>query len=93
MVKKEDVSRDTGKKAERGKKVTYTHFLSIPVQCEVLKHNYAQLKEEILSHKTGGIRENNFTRSVDHHLTVLMLDLKDKDKLDMAKQLLKSQEN
>lgn len=92
-MQKHESSDATGKKADRGKRVNFTHFLSIPVVSPTLRQNIENLKEEILSKRIRGINPQSFCRIEDYHLTLLMLDLSDEENLENAKSLLKSHEN
>lgn len=54
--------------------------------------NYQELQKDILAAKIKGVSPYVFTKAHQHHLTVLMLDLSDPAKLDLAKKTLQSLE-
>lgn len=93
-MKKQDTKsyQDDKKGADRGKRVAYTHFLSIPIKDNQLRKNIDSLKKEIIEMDVKGITKNSFTKPSDHHLTLLMLDLSDPVNFEKAKSVLKASE-
>ena len=66
--------------------------MSIPVKDDNFTKNYEELRKDIIDSKIKGVTPISFTKSHMHHLTVLMLDLSDPLKLELAKKTLQSLE-
>ena len=66
--------------------------MSIPVKDDNITNNYEELRKDIINSKIKGVTPFGFTKSQTHHLTVLMLDLSDPLKLELAKKTLQSLE-
>lgn len=58
----------------------------------MILENYTELQKDILQAKVKGVSPYVFTRPHTLHLTVLMLDLRDPGKLELAKKTLQSLE-
>jgi hypothetical protein len=54
--------------------------------------NYQELQKDILADKVKGVSPGIFTKAHQFHLTILMLDLSDPSKLELAKKTLQSME-
>lgn len=77
-----------GRREEKKKKVNYTHFLSVPIDAPSIKASYAELKQKVSSADIKGVTESCWQAQAQHHITILMLDLSDPLKLEMAKRVL-----
>jgi len=73
--------------AEARLKQRPTHFLSIPVNSDFMKQNFNQFKEEVCN---LGVDPEYFTTQEKLHLSLLMLNLGDKEEEDIAKRFLDS---
>ena len=84
-------NREERKGRDKAEK-NFTHFLSIPVKDPLIIQNYTELQKDILAEKIKGVSQGVFTKAHQHHLTILMLDLSDPAKLELAKKTLQSLE-
>jgi hypothetical protein len=77
---------------QKKSRVDYTHFLSIPIHTTEFKQNYEKLKSNIVQKSIRNVSASCFMNPSLLHITILMLDLKDKKRFDLAKQVLQSLE-
>ena len=73
---------------DRGKKVAYTHFVSVPISTPELQQKYSELKALVSAERIPNISKYAWQKQPEHHLTILMLDLSDPQKFDLAKSVL-----
>jgi 2'-5' RNA ligase len=64
----------------------------LPIKSDQFKNGIESLQDKIIDLNVSGVGKRNFTKPAEHHLTLLMLDLSDPEKLERAKLLLKEQE-
>ena len=66
----------------------YTHFVSIPISTPELQKKYDEFKNLVSQDKIPGLTKSAWQKQAQHHLTLLMLDLSDPKKFELAKSVL-----
>lgn len=72
---------------QRKNKLPITHFISIPMNNDTVKHGLERLKKEVLKDAPRGVTESIFQNPVKLHLTITVLTLVDDEELKAAKEV------
>ena len=73
-------------------KPIYTHFLSLPLKSKQLLQAYAKLQGELIQAHGETLNQLTFANAHMLHITVMMLDLRESERLEAARTLLYSLE-
>ncbi|CAH1183700.1 unnamed protein product [Phaedon cochleariae] len=75
---------------QRKEKLPITHFISIPIVSDGIKHKLKEFQDDILSDPPTGVTRSLFQNPEKLHLTICTLILVDEEELKAAKQVLTS---
>lgn len=75
---------------QRKDKLRISHFISIPLNSDLIKNSFEKFKQDILKDPPRGVTESIFQNPNKLHLTVSVLTLVDDEELSTAQQVLQS---